>query len=39
MMHKDGIFTCECGARAVLSAAIGWKCPEHGVTGKIKEAN
>jgi hypothetical protein len=37
MIYKDGIFTCECGVRAVLSAAIGWKCPEHGVTGKIEE--
>jgi hypothetical protein len=38
MIFKDGVVTCECGARAVMNLAVGWKCPEHGVTGK-KEAN
>jgi hypothetical protein len=38
MIFKDGVVICECGTRAVMNAAVGWKCPEHGVTGKM-EAN
>ena len=37
MIFKDGVVTCECGLRAVMNAAVGWKCPEHGVTGLKKE--
>jgi hypothetical protein len=39
MIYKDGVAICECGLRAVLSYAIGWKCPEHGVTGQKEATN
>jgi hypothetical protein len=36
MIIQNGLWVCECGMRAVHNPHIGWKCPEHGVAGKVE---
>jgi hypothetical protein len=36
MKIEKGFLHCDCGAKAIHNSAIGWKCPEHGVSYSVE---
>jgi hypothetical protein len=37
MILTNGFLYCQCGAKAIHKASIGWMCIEHGVAGKVEQ--